>query len=93
MCVTNQFNQSSVGRFTDRITRSARQARRSDANTLAFWMANASEYLHFLKQDRHISPYSVLAQDILAESVQAAFRWVGHCPADGWEQIPGRRMW
>ncbi|XP_043225985.1 afadin-like isoform X3 [Amphibalanus amphitrite] len=55
------------------------QTRRHDANSLAFWMANASEYLHFLKQDRHISPYSVLAQDILAESVQTAFRYLVEC--------------
>ncbi|XP_037088481.1 afadin-like [Pollicipes pollicipes] len=49
------------------------QMRRTDANSLAFWMANASEYLHFLKQDRHVSAYSRDAQDILAESVQSAF--------------------
>ena len=49
------------------------QMRRGDANSLAFWMANASEYLHFLKQDRHVSAYSRDAQDILAESVQSAF--------------------
>ena len=60
------------------------QARRNDANSLAFWMANASEYLHFLKQDRHISPYSQLAQDILAESVQAAFRSVKGCSGREW---------
>ncbi|XP_037079284.1 afadin-like [Pollicipes pollicipes] len=52
------------------------ESRRLNANALAFWMANASEYLHFLKQDRHVSPYSQLAQDILAEAVQAAFRYL-----------------
>ncbi|KAF0290737.1 Afadin [Amphibalanus amphitrite] len=51
----------------------ASDMRRGDANSLAFWMANASEYLHFLKQDRHVSAYSRDAQDILAESVQSAF--------------------
>ena len=29
-----------------------------DAAVLAFWMANASELLHFLKSDRHITSFS-----------------------------------
>lgn len=37
-------------------------------------MANSSEFLHFLKSDRHISAFSVQAQEVLAESVQTAFR-------------------
>ena len=45
-----------------------------DPGTLAFWLANSSELLHFLKQDRHLSPYTLDAQDYLAESVQQAFR-------------------
>lgn len=49
------------------------QARSQDANYLAFWMANSSEYLHFLKQDRHICAYSRVAQDVLAECVQTSF--------------------
>ena len=51
------------------------QERYSEPKSLAFWMANASELLHFLKCDRHISAFSLDAQDILAESVQIAFRW------------------
>lgn len=50
------------------------QSRHGDPTSLAFWMANASELLHFLKQDRHICGYSLDAQDILAEAVQVAFR-------------------
>ena len=42
-------------------------------------MANASELLHFLKQDRHICGYSLNAQDILAEAVQVAFRSLVDC--------------
>lgn len=45
-----------------------------DAKILSFWMANSSEFLHFLKSDRHISAFSVQAQEVLAESVQTAFR-------------------
>ena len=42
-------------------------------------MANASELLHFLKQDTDISRFSVDAQDILAEAVQVAFRYLISC--------------
>ncbi|XP_052123396.1 afadin [Frankliniella occidentalis] len=55
------------------------QERYSDSLSLAFWMANASELLHFLKSDRHVSAFSVDAQDILAEAVQLAFRNLVSC--------------
>lgn len=42
-------------------------------------MANSSELLHFLKQDRHLSAYTIDAQDLLAESVQVAFRSLVTC--------------
>ncbi|KAK4288929.1 hypothetical protein Pmani_038074 [Petrolisthes manimaculis] len=54
-------------------------SRHGDPTSLAFWMANASELLHFLKQDRHVSGYSLTAQDILAEAVQVAFRSLVDC--------------
>ncbi|KAK2715850.1 afadin-like isoform X2 [Artemia franciscana] len=50
------------------------QERYSDIHSQAFWMANASELLHFLKTDRHISAFSLDAQDLLAEAVEASFR-------------------
>lgn len=50
-----------------------------DAPALAFWLANTSELLHFLKQDRHLSAYTLDAQDLLAESVQLAFRSLVTC--------------
>ncbi|XP_021692988.1 afadin isoform X3 [Aedes aegypti] len=50
------------------------QEQYTDAKILSFWMANSSEFLHFLKSDRHISAFSVQAQEVLAESVQTAFR-------------------
>lgn len=50
-----------------------------DPKQLSFWMANASEFLHFLKSDRHISAFSVQAQEVLAESVQLAFRNLAQC--------------
>jgi len=44
------------------------------APTLSFWMANASELLHFLKSDRHITAFSLQAQDLLADAVHFAFK-------------------
>ena len=55
------------------------QERNSDGNTLAFWMANSSELLHFLKSDRQIGAFSLDAQDVLAEVVQLAFRHLVTC--------------
>ncbi|KAG8189760.1 hypothetical protein JTE90_012933 [Oedothorax gibbosus] len=55
------------------------QDRYHDASALAFWLANTSELLHFLKQDRHLSAYTLDAQDLLAESVQLAFRSLVTC--------------
>jgi len=46
----------------------------SHAPTLSFWMANASELLHFLKSDRHITAFSLQAQDLLADAVHIAFK-------------------
>ncbi|XP_023710210.1 uncharacterized protein LOC111865986 isoform X4 [Cryptotermes secundus] len=55
------------------------QERYADAKCLAFWMANSSELLHFLKSDRHISAFSLDAQDILADCVQIAFKNLVSC--------------
>lgn len=55
------------------------QEQYTDPKILSFWMANASEFLHFLKSDRHISAFSVQAQEVLAESVQTAFRNLVSC--------------
>lgn len=50
------------------------QEKNKDPKVLSFWMSNSSELLYFLKSDRHISAFSVQAQEVLAESVQYAFR-------------------
>ncbi|XP_063890588.1 afadin isoform X2 [Helicoverpa armigera] len=49
------------------------QERCSDSAAQAFWMTNASELLHFLKYDRHISSFSTQAQEVLSLTVQNAF--------------------
>lgn len=52
------------------------QERYCEVKSLALWLANASELLHFLKSDRHVSAFSLDAQDTLADAVQIAFRSV-----------------
>ena len=42
-------------------------------------MANSSEFLNFLKSDRHISAFSIQAQEILTESLQIAFHNLVDC--------------
>ena len=42
-------------------------------------MANSSELLHFLKQDVDISPYLKESHQVLAQSVQMAFRHLVQC--------------
>ena len=46
---------------------------------LSFWMANSSELLHFLKQDREICIDTKLGQDQLAQVVQTAFHQLVDC--------------
>lgn len=55
------------------------QERCADSAAQAFWMANASELLHFLKCDRHISSFSTQAQELLPTTVQNAFSNLVSC--------------
>ena len=50
-----------------------------DQSSLAFWLANSSELLHFLKHDRHLSAFTFDSQDILTEAVQMAFTCLVNC--------------
>lgn len=52
------------------------QKQKNIAGALAFWMANASELLNFIKQDKDLSRVTLDAQDVLAHLVQMAFKWV-----------------
>ncbi|KAL2098852.1 hypothetical protein ACEWY4_005332 [Coilia grayii] len=47
---------------------------RTIAVSLAFWMANASELLNFLRQDRDLNPLTRPAQSSLAQLINQAFR-------------------
>ena len=42
-------------------------------------MANASEVLHFFKQDVEVQPYGSDSQELLAEAVQMAFYHLVRC--------------
>lgn len=55
------------------------QKQKNIAGALAFWMANASELLNFIKQDRDLNRVTLDAQDILAHLVQMAFKSVRLC--------------
>ncbi|XP_071801654.1 uncharacterized protein [Asterias amurensis] len=48
------------------------------AGVLAFWLANASEFLHFIKEDQALSSISQDAQDILQHCIQQIFRHLVH---------------
>ncbi|XP_036281474.1 afadin isoform X15 [Pipistrellus kuhlii] len=55
------------------------QKQKNIAGALAFWMANASELLNFIKQDQDLSRITLDAQDVLAHLVQMAFKFLVHC--------------
>uniref|UniRef100_A0A673XZW2 Afadin n=1 Tax=Salmo trutta TaxID=8032 RepID=A0A673XZW2_SALTR len=55
------------------------QKQKNIAGALAFWMANASELLNFIKQDKDLSRITLDAQDVLAHLVQMAFKYLVQC--------------
>ncbi|KAK7142793.1 hypothetical protein R3I94_012215 [Phoxinus phoxinus] len=54
------------------------EKQRNIAVALAFWMANASELLNFVRRDRDLCPITLQAQNTLAQLVQQAFRYLSH---------------
>lgn len=56
--------------------------RSTESSSQSFWLANASEILHFLKSDRHVSAFSLQAQDTLADAVQLSFKNLVACVTD-----------
>uniref|UniRef100_A0A8C8JE42 Afadin n=1 Tax=Oncorhynchus tshawytscha TaxID=74940 RepID=A0A8C8JE42_ONCTS len=57
----------------------AARKQKNIAGALAFWMANASELLNFIKQDKDLSRITLDAQDVLAHLVQMAFKYLVQC--------------
>lgn len=68
------------------------QDRSTESSSQAFWLANASELLHFLKSDRHVSAFSVSAQETLADSVQLAFKNLIACLTDELNSVMNNLM-
>ncbi|XP_012937979.1 afadin [Aplysia californica] len=64
---------------TAKLTQQAIQDQHNDPPSLAFWMANSSEILHMVKQDRDLHPCSSESQEMLAEAVQMAFHHLVRC--------------
>ncbi|XP_026140999.1 afadin-like [Carassius auratus] len=54
------------------------QKQRNIAVSLAFWMANTSELLNFMRRDRDLCPITLQAQNTLTQLVQQAFRYLSH---------------
>lgn len=52
----------------------ALQRQQAIAGALAFWMANSSELLNFLKHDKHLSPLTQQCQLDLSHLVHKAYR-------------------
>ncbi|XP_036448532.1 afadin [Colossoma macropomum] len=54
------------------------QKQRTITVALTFWMANASEFLNFIRQDRDLSTITVHSQTALAQLVQKSFTYLSH---------------
>jgi len=55
------------------------QSNESNPGALSFWLANTSELLHFVKQDRDIGSSSIAAQNHLADVIHLAFSLLTTC--------------
>lgn len=53
----------------------ALQRQKAIAGALAFWMANSSELLNFLKHDKNLSPLTQQSQQDLSHLVHSAYRY------------------
>ncbi|XP_048046375.1 afadin [Megalobrama amblycephala] len=54
------------------------EKQRNIAGALAFWMANTSELLNFVRRDRDLCPITLQAQNSLAQLEHQAFRYLSH---------------
>ncbi|XP_051501947.1 afadin [Myxocyprinus asiaticus] len=77
----HQQTEQNICRVFDKIVRLIQdviQKQRNIAVALAFWMANTSELLNFIRQDQDLSPITLQAQNTLAHLVQQAFRYLSN---------------
>ncbi|KAM8736243.1 afadin isoform 2-T2 [Acanthopagrus schlegelii] len=61
------------------MTEKVMQRQQAIAGALAFWMANSSELLNFLKHDKHLSPLTQQCQLDLSHLVHKAYSCLLHC--------------
>lgn len=61
------------------IIREAIEIHAREPTFLAFWLANSSDLSHFYKQDKHLSHFTIEAQEILYESIKASFKYLLAC--------------
>ncbi|KAK9959434.1 hypothetical protein ABG768_009561 [Culter alburnus] len=54
------------------------EKQRNIAGALAFWMANTSELLNFVRRDRDLCPITLQTQNTLAQLEHQAFRYLSH---------------
>ncbi|XP_051723792.1 afadin-like [Ctenopharyngodon idella] len=74
---TEQRLCSIFGKFVSLI-QNIIEKQRNIAVALAFWLANASELLNFVRRDRDLCPITLQAQNTLAQLVHQAFRYLSH---------------
>ena len=68
--------------FTKKIAsmvRDAIETHMRDPTYLAFWLANSSDLSHFYKQDKHLTHFTIDAQEILYDSIKASFKYLLSC--------------
>ncbi|XP_056332380.1 afadin [Danio aesculapii] len=78
---SHQQTEQKICLMFDKIVRMIQdviQKQRNIAVSLAFWMANASELLNFLRRDGDLCFITVPTQNTLAQLVQTAFRYLSH---------------
>jgi len=55
------------------------QESRNIAGSLAFWLANTSEFLHFIKQDQQVAQYTSDSENVLTQIVHTAYKNFTQC--------------
>ena len=74
---TSSYTTPLIRRITQKLQRHI-EMNNGDPGFLAFWMANSSELLNFLRQDRHLAKETEDTQEELAQTVQLAFKYLVH---------------
>jgi len=76
-----EYRTPMVSRITHKLQEHI-ELNNGDPGFLAFWMANSSELLNFLRQDKHLAKTTEENQEELAQTVQMAFKYLVHALED-----------